>query len=132
MPAAVLTGNVHSIDVGITGRGNGDDLAAQRPHQRAILALRVDDNNVMVSGKGKGRDLLFRGHGLAGAGHAEDKAVAVHQRATVADDEVVGNGIDAIVNAACVLDLLRLEGHEDSGAFAGQSADSINAAQAVG
>ena len=132
LTAAVFAGNVHSIDIGVAGCGNGDDFAAQRPHQRAILALRVDDDNVMVGGKGEGRDLLLCRHGFAGAGHAENEAVAVHQGATVADDEVVGDGIDAVINAARVLDLLRLEGHEDSGAFAGQSADSINAAQTVG
>ena len=79
LTAAVFAGNVHGIDIGVAGCGNGDDFAAQRPHQRAILPLWVYDDNVMVSGKGEGRDLLLCRHGFTGAGHAENEAVAVHQ-----------------------------------------------------
>ena len=41
-------------------------------------------------------------------------------------------GVDAVVNTARVLDLLRLEWHEDSGTFRGQGAGSVNALEAEG
>ena len=41
-------------------------------------------------------------------------------------------GVDAVVNTARVLNLLRLEWHEDSGTFRGQGAGSVNALEAEG
>ena len=41
-------------------------------------------------------------------------------------------GVDAVVNTARVLDLLRFERHKDSGTFRGQGAGSVNALEAEG
>ena len=41
-------------------------------------------------------------------------------------------GVDAVVNTARVLNLLRLEGHEDSGTLRSQGAGSLNALETEG
>ena len=63
------------------GRGRGDfnDLAAQAFDQRAVLGFGVDDDNVVICGQRDLRDLALGGKGFAGAGDAEDEAVAVEQ-----------------------------------------------------
>ena len=44
----------------------------------------------------------------------------------------MGHGIDTIVNAALVLDLLGLEGHKDGGALGGQAAHGLHPLEAIG
>lgn len=91
------------------------------------LALRVHDNDVVVGRKGQRRDLLLCRHRLTRAGNAGNKAVAVQKVSAVANDEVVRHGVDAVVNTARVLNLLRLEGHENGGTFRGQGTGGVNA-----
>ena len=71
-------------------------------------------------------------YGLAGAGHAEDKAVGVEQLPAVGEDEVLADGILAVVHAALMEDLLGLERHEDGQRLGGKGAEGIDAAQAQG
>ena len=86
----------------------------------------------MVGGERQRGDLLLGRHRLARAGHAGNKTVAVEQISAVADDEVMRYGVDAVVNTARVLDLLRFERHKNSGTLRGQGAGSVNALEAEG
>ena len=65
LPAvAIPLGQIQRIDVTavwVRGR-NGDDLAAQCPHQLAIFTLRVHDDNIMVGGERQRGDLLLCRH----------------------------------------------------------------------
>ena len=65
LPAvAIPLGQIQRIDVAavwIRG-GDGDDLAAQCPHQLAIFTLRVHDDNIMVGGECQRGDLLLCRH----------------------------------------------------------------------
>ena len=130
LPAvAIPLGQIQRIDVAaiwIRG-GDGNDLAAQRPYQLAIFAFGIDDNDVMVGRERQRGDLLLCRHRLARAGHAGNKTVAVEQISAVADDEVMRYGVDAVVNTARVLDLLRFERHENGSTFRGQGAGCLNA-----
>ena len=112
--------------VWIRGR-DGDDLAAQCPYQLAIFAFGIDDNDVMVGRESQRGDLLLGRHRLTRAGNAGNKAVAVQKVSAVANDEVMRYGVDAVVNTARVLDLLRFERHENGSAFRGQGAGCLNA-----
>ena len=67
---------------------------------------RVHDDNIMVGGERQRGDLLLGRHRLARAGHTGNKAVAVEQVSAIADDEIVRHGIDAVVDAASVLNFL--------------------------
>ena len=107
--------------------GDGDDLAAQRSDQLTVLAFGIDNNNVMVGRKRQRRDFLLGCHRLTRAGHAGNKAVAVQKVSAVADNEVMRYGVDAVVNTARVLDLLRFERHENGSTFRGQGAGCLNA-----
>ena len=49
----------------------------------------------------------------------------------VADQQVLGDGVDAVGQAAGVLDLLHSEGHKDGGALGGEGAQGPDPAQAV-
>ena len=130
LPAvAIPLGQIQRIDVAaiwIRG-GDGNDLAAQRPYQLAIFAFGIDDNDVMVGRERQRGDLLLCCHRLTRAGHAGNKTVAVEQISAVADDEVMRYGVDAVVNTARVLDLLRFERHENGSTFRGQGAGCLNA-----
>ena len=86
----------------------------------------------MVSIQPHEADLLLGHHRLTAAGHTHIKAVSVEHRVAVADDEVAGHGVDTVVQAAVVHDLLRLEGQQHSGALRGQRPHSVDTPQAVG
>ena len=77
-------------------------------------------------------DLLLCHHGLAAAGHTRIQTVTVEHRVAVADDEVAGHGVDAVVQATGVHDLLRLKGQQHSGTLRGQRPHGVDAPQAVG
>ena len=115
----------------IRGR-DGNDLTAQCPYQLAIFAFGIDDNDVMVGRERQRGDLLLGRHRLAGARNAGNKAVAVEQVSSVADDEVMRYGVDAVVDTARVLNLLRFEGHENGSTFRGQGTGGVNALEAEG
>ena len=131
-PVAILLGDVQCVDIAAVGGGYGDDLTAQGADQRAVLALRVYHNNIVVGIQPHEADLLLCHHGLAAAGHTHIEAVSVEHRVAVADDEVAGHGVDAVVQAAGVHDLLRLKGQQHGGALRGQRPHSIDTPQAVG
>ena len=131
-PVAVLLGDVQRVDIAAVGGGNGNDLTAQGTDQRAILPLGVYHNNIVVGVQCHKADLLLGHHRFAAAGHAHIKAVSVEHRVAVADDEVAGHGVDAVVQATGVHDLLRLKGQQHGGTLRGQRPHSVNAPQAVG
>ena len=53
------------------------------------------------------------------------------QPLAVADQEIFGNGVDAIIKAAGVLNLLRTERHENGTALGRERPQSMDAAQAI-
>ena len=139
LPVAVALLHIHGVDVVGRGGGHLDHLAAQPLDEWPVLALRVDDDDVVrrpavtiLRRQGQPHHLPLGGEGLAGAGHAEDKAVGVEQLPAVGEDEVLADGILAVVHAALMEDLLGLERHEDGQRLGGKGAEGIDAAQAQG
>ena len=104
---AVTAGHVHRIDVVVTACCNLYHLTAQCADQRCILALRVYDDDVIVSGECDRGDFLFCGKRFTRPGHAEDKAVAVEKLPAVADDKVAAGSVHSIINAAAMTNFLR-------------------------
>ena len=119
------------VDVVVAAGGNIDGFAAHRLAERRILALRINDDNIVVCPKSKIGEFLLCRHTFAAARNAEDKPVAVEQIFPVADDKVVGNGVDSVVDAAAVLDFLRLKRHQDRRAFGGHCAQRLYLPQTV-
>ena len=97
-------------------RGNLNDLPAQPPHQRGIFAHRVYDN-LPILGRQKHIDNLpLGGKALAGAGGAEIEPVGRLQLFPVSHDDVVGEGVHAVVEGLPVhAELPGHKGHKDGG-----------------
>ena len=87
------------------------------------LRFRVTDNNI-ITGKQKAvGNFSFCAEGLAGTGSAQNQTVGVLQFFAVNHDQVVGQGVQAIIQAflAVVEQLLRGKGHKNRRAAGGQS-----------
>ena len=113
------------------GRGCGDfnDLAAQAFDQRAVFRFGVNDDNVVVRGQCDFRDLALGGKGFAGAGDAENEAIAVQKLLAVGQNKILGDGVLPVVDAVPVSNFLRLERHEHGEGFCGQRPQRVNAPQ---
>ena len=132
LPVAVTLLHVHGVDVVGRGGGDIDHLAAQPFNDGPVLRFRVDTNNIVAGGQGQRRQLPLGGEGLAGAGDAQNKPVAVEQLLPVGQDEVPADDILSIVYATLVADLLGLEGHEHGQGLGGEGAQGADPPQAQG
>ena len=139
LPVTVALLHVHGIDMVGRGGGHLDDLAAQPFDERPVFRFRVDDDDVVrhpaitiLRRQGQPHHLPLGGEGLAGAGHAENKAVGVEQFPAVGEDEVLADDILPVVHTALMADLLSIEGHEDGQGLGGEGAEGVDAAQAQG
>ena len=72
---------------------------------------------MVVGGDDENHNEHLRQKGLAASGNAQDEARLVHQQRPVNGNQVPGDGIDAEVQSARVLNFLHLEGHEDRQGF---------------
>ena len=71
----------------------------QTLHQRCVLRFRVTDNDI-ITGKQKAvGDLTLGAEGLTGTRRTQNQAVGVFQQLSVYHDEVVGQGVDAVVQS---------------------------------
>ena len=90
-------------------------------HQRGVLCFRITDDNVVVRHQESIGDLTLGTEGFTGTRCAQDQAVRVFQKLPVHHDQVVGNGIQAIVQGfLSVLEkLLGRKRDHDAGRAAG-------------
>jgi len=112
-------------------RGDFNDFAVQRPRNGRVFAFGIDDDNVVVGGQRDVCDGIFHCHGFARTGHAEIERMGRDQPLAVTNQEIFGNGVDAVIQAAGVLDLLRPERHEDGAALRRERPQSMDASQAI-
>ena len=71
----------------------------QTLHQRCVLRFRVTDNDI-ITGKQKAvGDLTLGAERLTGTRRTQNQAVGVFQQLSVYHDEVVGQGVDAVVQS---------------------------------
>ena len=113
-------------------RADLHDLAAEGTGQGAVLALGIHDDNIVV---GSERDIHNGGlhaHRLAGAGNTEIKSMGRGKQLAVTDNGILADLVDAVGQAAGVLDLLRPERDRYGAALRGESVQRVDAAQAVG
>lgn len=112
--------------------GYGDDLPMEGPDQRRILPFRVDDDHIAVPSGGQLKHLSLREHRLAGAGDAQDQAVAVLELPPVDEDQVAGDLVASTVVASGMLDTLRPKRHEGRCVLRGHGPQGVDPAQTVG
>ena len=113
-------------------RGDFHHCATQGPGDRAILALGVDDDNIIIGSQGHIFNRRLHSHRFAGAGNAQVKGMGRNEPLAFTNQQVLGNGVDTIRQAAGVLDFLDPEGHKYGGALGGQRAQGLHPAQAIG
>ena len=71
----------------------------QTLHQRSVLTFWVADDNIIVCHEERIADLTLCTEGFTGAGGAEDQAIGVLQFLPVYHNQVVGQSIQAIIQA---------------------------------
>ena len=90
MPVGIVHIDVHGIDMILARCRDFDVLSPESIHNLAVLALRVDDDNIRVLIRQEQIDnLLLCQNRLPRAGHAGDEAVAVEQLRTVDHNQVL-------------------------------------------
>ena len=114
-------------------RGDLNDLPAQAPHQWGIFAHRVNDNDAVVGGEKHIDQLPLGGKALAAARGAEVKTVGGFQLFAVSHDDVMGQGVHAVVEGRAIhAKLPRHKGDEDGRGAGGHAALNFNAVVAEG
>ena len=101
-------------------------LPAQGLTQGAKFVFRVADQHIVLRVEDEKSDLLLGEKGLAGTRHPQLERRLIQQIGLVAQEQVVGDGVLPKVNAALVLDLLHLEGHEHRQALGGEGANGVD------
>ena len=95
----------------------------QTLHQRSVLCLRVCDDNIIVRHEERIADLTLCTEGLTRARGAENQTVGVLQFLPVNHDQVIGQGVQTVVQAflAVVEQLLCGKRHKNRRAAGGQT-----------
>ena len=98
------------------------------------LGLRVADNDVIIGEQETVGDLALGAEGLAGTRGAENQSIGVFQQLAVHHDEVVGQGVDTVVQRlfAVLEKLLGGERNKDSRGTGGQPPLNLDLIEAQG
>ena len=129
IPAAHVHLNIHRGNVVGTVRRDLDDLAAQPLHQRGIFAHRVyHDDAILRNGKKDVQQFTLGGKALAAARGAKVQAVGGFQLFAVSHDDVMGQGVHAVVEGRAIhAKLPRHKGDEDGGGAGSHAPLNFNA-----
>ena len=120
--------------VGAVGRDlHHKPVTAELAHQRGIFPHRVQYDNAVIGGEEHVHKLPFPGEALPGARHAQVQSIRVFQLLAVRHDDVVGKGVQAVIDRLPVhAQLLGHEGHKDSGGAGGHTPLDLYAVEAEG
>ena len=118
----IVAVDVHRVDILGAGRADVDDLPMQTLHQRSVLCFRVADDNIIVRHEKRITDLTLCAEGFTGTGSAQNQTVGVLQLFAVNHNQVVGQGVQAIIQAflAVVEQFLCGKRHKNRRATGGQ------------
>ena len=72
----------------------------QTIHQRCVLRFRVTDDDIIIGKQKAVGNLTLGAERLTGTRRTQNQAVGVFQQLSIHHDEVVGQGIDAVVQAS--------------------------------
>ena len=122
--------DVHGVDVLRAGRADLDDLPFKPLYQSCIFCLRIADDDIVIRHQEGIGHFTLGTEGFTGARCSEDQAVRVFQELSVHHDQVVGNGIQPVIQGffSILEQLLRRERNHDARRTAGHlplNADQI-------
>lgn len=125
---AVALDQIQSVQPVLAASGDVEHAAYIRGNaldERLVLVFRVAYEDLVVRIEDELKDHLLDEEGLAAAGDAQHKARLIHQVLPVTENEVVGDGVLAQIDAARFVDLLDLERHEHGEALRGECAEGV-------
>ena len=105
---------------------DGCRFLAQSRRQRTKFVFRIADQHIIGGIENEESDQFFCAERFARTGHAQQERRLVQKICLVAHNEVVGDGVLSEVNAALVLYLLYLKGHEHRKALGSKGAKRID------
>ena len=105
---------------------DGRRFLAKSRRQRTKFVFRVADQYIIGSVENKKSDQFLSAERFARTGHAQQERRLVQKICLIAHDEVVRDGVLPEVNAALVLHLLHLKGHEHCKTFGGEGTERID------
>ena len=105
---------------------DGRRFLAQSCRQRTKFVFRIADQHIICGVENEKSDQLLGAERFARTGHTQQERRLVQKIGLVAHNEVVGDGVFSEVNAALVLHLLHLKGHEHRKALSGEGAKRID------
>ena len=132
---AVTLHHIHGVQTVFAACGHADDcadVAAHRLHQRGKLALRVTDENIIFGIQHEEGNQFLCGEGFAGTGNTKQESGLIEQVRLIAHDKVMADCVFSKVDAALVLNLLHLKGHEHRKALRSQGTERIDLPRADG
>ena len=97
--------DVHGVNVVGAAGGYFQHSSAQGLDQRGIFPVRVHHQNIIgvVWVQDYAGQFILCQHGFSRAGQSDNKPAAVEEIFPIAENEVVGDGVDAVVDAARLL-----------------------------
>jgi len=118
----IVAVDVHRVDILGAGRADVDDLPMQTLHQRSVLCFGVCDDDIIACDKERIADLTLCRETFARTGSAQNQTVGVLQLFAVNHNQVVGQGVQAIIQAflAVIEQLLCGKRHKNRRAAGGQ------------
>ena len=105
---------------------DGCRFLAQSRRQRTKFVFRIADQHIIGGVENEKSDQLLGAERFARTGHTQQERRLVQKIGLVAHDKVVRDGVLSEVNAALILHLLHLKGHEHRKTFGGEGAKRID------
>ena len=120
--------DVHRVHILVAVGRNFDDLTFQPLHQRRILSLRVIDDNIIVRHQKRIGNLTFCRETFTRTGSAEDKPIGIFQLLSVHHNQIVRQGVQAVVQRffSALIKFLRGERDKNRCAAGGKTTLNLN------
>ena len=120
--------DIHGVDILGAGRADLNNLAVEPANQGRVLCLGIADDDVIICNQEGVGNLTLGAEGFAGTGGAQNQAIGVLELLPVHHDEVLGQGVQTIIEGlfTALEQLLGGERDEDGGGTGGQATLNLN------
>ena len=105
----VATFHVHGVEPISAAYGKANHRATQRLYQRRIFPLRVQNNNIILTGQSCSNNQELCKKGFTGTGNAQQHHGLVQQIIHVAENQIMGYGVFPDIDTPRLLYFLHLK-----------------------